>query len=215
MKNLILSALLIMASFSLATAQENNSSSLNPWQFRLRAVVVTPDESAGIGTIGGDVDISTTVIPELDITYFFTRNWAAELILGTTKHKVEATNTAAGNIDLGDVWLLPPTLTLQYHLTKWEKFKPYIGAGVNYTIFYNADEGPVADKMEYDNAFGFATQLGLDYMISDKWFINLDIKKIFLQTDVTVNANTALGATVPADVDINPWLIGLGIGVKL
>ncbi|RNL88669.1 OmpW family protein [Sinomicrobium pectinilyticum] len=215
MKNLILSALLIMASFSLATAQESNSSSFNPWQFRLRAVVVSPDESASIGTIGGDVDISTTVIPELDITYFFTRNWAAELILGTTKHKVEATNTAAGNIDLGDVWLLPPTLTLQYHLTKWEKFKPYIGAGVNYTIFYNADEGPVADKVEYDNAFGFATQLGLDYMISDKWFINLDIKKIFLQTDVTVNANTALGATVPADVDINPWLIGLGIGVKL
>lgn len=215
MKNLILGALLIMASFSLAIAQESNSSSFNPWQFRLRAVVVTPGESATIGTIGGDVDISTTVIPELDITYFFTRNWAVELILGTTKHKVEATNTAAGNIDLGDVWLLPPTLTLQYHLTKSEKFRPYIGAGVNYTIFYNADEGPVADKVEYDNAFGFATQLGLDYMISDKWFINIDIKKIFLQTDVTVNASTALGATVPADVDINPWLIGLGIGVKL
>ncbi|MGS2763549.1 OmpW/AlkL family protein [Sinomicrobium sp. M5D2P9] len=215
MKNLILSALLITASFSLAVAQESNSSSFNPWQFRLRGVVVTPSESATIGTIGGDVDISTTVIPEVDITYFFTKNWAAELILGTTKHKVEATNTAAGNIDLGDVWLLPPTLTLQYHLTKSEKFKPYLGAGVNYTIFYNADEGPVADKVEYDNAFGFATQIGLDYMISDKWFINLDIKKIFLQTDVTVNANTALGATVPANVDINPWLIGLGIGIKL
>ena len=87
--------------------------------------------------------------------------------------------------------------------------------GLNYTIFYSVDEGPVADDLDYDNSLGFAGQLGVDYMISDKWFINLDVKKLFLQTDVTVNATTALDATVGADVDINPWLFGLGIGVKL
>ena len=205
-------ALLLSFSFQ---AQESEKVQDNPWQFRLRGVVVSPDESASIEAIGGDADISTTVIPELDITYFFTENWSLELILGTTKHDVEAINTAVGNIDLGSVWLLPPTLTFQYHYTSLGDFKPYVGAGLNYTIFYSVDEGPVADDLDYDNSFGFAGQLGIDYMISDKWFINLDVKKLFLQTDVTVNATSALGATVGADVDINPWLFGLGVGVKL
>ena len=205
---------LISLSFSFQ-AQESEKVQDNPWQFRLRGVVVSPDESASIEAIGGDADISTTVIPELDITYFFTENWSLELILGTTKHDVEAINTAVGNIDLGSVWLLPPTLTFQYHYTSLGDFKPYVGAGLNYTIFYSVDEGPVADDLDYDNSFGFAGQLGIDYMISDKWFINLDVKKLFLQTDVTVNATSALGATVGADVDINPWLFGLGVGVKL
>ncbi len=205
-------ALLLSFSFQ---AQESENVQDNPWQFRLRGVVVSPDEEASIEAIGGDADISTSVIPELDITYFFTENWSLELILGTTKHDVEAINTAAGNIDLGSVWLLPPTLTFQYHYTSLGDFKPYVGAGLNYTIFYSVDEGPVADDLDYDNSFGFAGQLGIDYMISDKWFINLDVKKLFLQTDVTVNATSALGATLGADVDINPWLFGLGFGVKL
>ncbi|MDN3594415.1 OmpW/AlkL family protein [Zunongwangia endophytica] len=207
-----IAALLLSFSFQ---AQESKNLQDNPWQFRLRGVVISPDEKASIEAIGGDADISTSVIPELDITYYFTKNWSLELILGTTKHDVEAINTSVANIDLGSVWLLPPTLTFQYHLTELGNFKPYIGAGLNYTIFYSVDEGPVADDLDYDNSFGFAGQVGIDYMISDKWFINLDVKKLFLQTDVTVNATTALDATVNADVDINPWLFGVGIGVKL
>ncbi|MBW2960211.1 OmpW/AlkL family protein [Mesonia aestuariivivens] len=201
-------------SFS-AQAQEEQNTKDNPWQFRLRGVVVSPDEKASIDAIGGNADISTTLIPELDISYFFTENWALELILGTTKHDVKAVNTAVGDIDLGSAWLLPPTLTFQYHYTDLGNFKPYIGAGVNYTIFYSVDEGPVADDVDYDNSFAFAGQLGLDYMISEKWFINVDVKKLFLQTDATINATSALGATVGADVDINPWLFGVGFGVKL
>ena len=191
-----------------------NSNDFSKWQFRLRAVVVAPDESATIEAIGGDVDISTTVIPELDITYFFTKNIAAELILGTTKHDVKAVGTAVGDIDLGSVWLLPPTLTAQYHFII-DDFKPYLGAGINYTIFYNSDEGPVANEVSYDNSVGFTLQAGMDYNITEKWFLNVDVKKLFLNTDATVNATTALGATVGADVDINPWLIGLGFGYRL
>ena len=138
-----IAALLLSFSFQ---AQEIDRTLDNPWQFRLRGVVVSPDEKASIETIGGDADISTTVIPELDITYFFNKNWSLELILGTTEHDVEAIGTAAGNIDLGSVWLLPPTLTLQYHLTSLGNFKPYVGAGLNYTIFYGVEEGSVAQS---------------------------------------------------------------------
>lgn len=200
-----------------ANAQESSKKGLKnttktdkKWQARFRWVSVLPNESATIETIGGDVDITQSFIPELDFTYFFTENIAAELILGTTQHDVKATATTLGNVNLGDVWLLPPTLTVQYHFTGMNKFRPYVGAGVNYTIFYDANPGAVID-VDYDNAFGYAAQLGFDYDLNDTWFLNVDAKYIGLSTDVTVNAGIA---TVTADVDINPILVGFGVGMR-
>ena len=95
-----------------------------------------------------------------------------------------------------------------------EELRPYIGAGFNYTIFYGVDEGPVLDAIDYDNSFGLAFQGGIDFDLDEKWFLNLDAKYITMNTDVTVDATTALGATVGADVDINPLVIGFGIGMK-
>ncbi len=215
MRKTILAALVAILGWSnMGMAQDAPTADFSTWQFRLRGIVVTPDESADIEAIGGDASISTAFVPEFDITYFFDENWSAELILATTKHDVEAVGTAAGDIDLGSVWLLPPTLTGQYHFTGGD-FVPYLGAGVNLTLFYGVDEGPVADDVEYDTAVGFALQGGFDFMLNDKWFLNLDVKKLFLNTTATVDATTALGATVDADVDINPWIIGFGVGIKL
>jgi outer membrane protein len=209
---LLLPALFV---FSNVLAQDMDANGdFSKWQFRLRGIVVSPDESADIEAIGGDADISTAVVPELDITYFFNENWSLELILATAKHDVEAVGTAAGDIDLGHVWLLPPTLTAQYHFTGGD-FVPYLGAGPNLTLFYGVDEGPTADSVDYDTSVGFAVQGGFDFMLNDKWFLNLDVKKLFLGTDATIDATTALGATVDAEVDINPWIFGFGVGVKL
>jgi len=205
-------ALLILGAFQI-NAQKTENTSADNWQVRARLISVIPSESATIEAIGGDVTISEVYVPELDFTYFFSNNIAAELILATSKHSVDAVETAAGDIDLGNVWLLPPTLTFQYHFTG-SKLKPYLGAGVNYTFFYSVDNGPTADEVSYENSFGYAGQFGIDYFINDKWFINLDIKKVFLSTDATVDATSALDAVVGADVDINPWVVGLGVGTK-
>lgn len=213
-KKALVVAMALIGLGNLMVAQDAPADNGSKWQFRLRGIVVSPDESADIEAIGGDVDISTSVVPEFDITYFFDDNWSLELILGTTKHDVEAIGTDVGDIDLGSVWLLPPTLTAQYHFTGGD-FVPYLGAGPNLTLFYGVDEGPVADDVDYDTAVGFALQGGFDFMLNDKWFLNLDVKKLFLNTTATVNATTALGATVDADVDINPWIFGFGIGLKL
>ncbi|XRE44789.1 Outer membrane protein W precursor [Tenacibaculum discolor] len=210
MKKIILSIVLGTLFFSNVNAQETTKTNdFKKWQARFRWVSVLPNESATIGTIGGDVEIGKSFIPELDFTYYFTENIAAELILGTANHDVKAVNTAIGNVNLGDVWLLPPTLTLQYHFNISD-FKPYVGAGVNYTIFYNADPGAVVD-VDYENGFGYALQLGFDYDLDDTWFLNVDAKYIGLSTDVSVNAGVA---TVPAEVDINPLLIGFGVGMR-
>lgn len=212
-----------LLSVNFSNAQENKTEDFKRWQVRVRGVGVVPDESAKIGIIGGDANISNTLIPELDFTYFFTKNISAELILGTTKHDVSTIGSdisaiggpTSADIDLGSVYLLPPTLTLQYHFLTEEVFRPYIGAGVNYTIFYNEKQGSVVKDIKYDNSFGYAFQVGFDLMIDDTFFVNADVKKLFLNTDVTVDAsNLAPGLSIPADVDINPWLIGLGVGMK-
>ena len=180
----------------------------DPWLIRLRMIDVIPDESADIDIIGGDAKISDQIVPELDISYFFTENVAAELILATNPHDVSVTGTSLGDVDLGDVTLLPPTLTLQYHFAPRASFRPYVGAGVNYTMFYDNDPGD-AVSVNYDNSFGFALQAGADIPVNDTYFFNVDVKKLFLSTDVTVDAGVA---TIGADVDINPWILGVGVG---
>jgi len=220
-------ALLTLAAglfLSLGLVQAQDGDDYAKWQIRVRGVGVVPTESSEVGTIGGSVDVSSTFIPELDFTYFFTKNLAAELILGTSKHKINTQNsnlTAIGgasnsSIDLGHVWLLPPTLTLQYHFRPNQVWKPYVGAGVNYTIFYNEDAGSTVKGISYENKFGIAAQLGVDVNISKSFFLNLDIKQIFLQTDANVDAtNLAAGLNIPAKVTLNPFLLGFGIGIKL
>ena len=208
---------LMAVNFVNAQDKEEKSNEFKRWQVRLRGVgVVTPNQSAKIGIIGGDVQISDAFIPELDFTYFFTEHFAAELILGTAKHDVKAINTVAGDIDLGSAWLLPPTLTAQYHFYVSDKkiVKPYIGAGVNYTLFYNVKSGAVAD-VKYENSLGYAAQAGIDLNLTDSFFINIDAKRLFLKTDVTVDAtNLVAGLVVPAEVTIDPWLFGIGVGMR-
>ncbi|MCA1969756.1 unnamed protein product [Ciceribacter sp. T2.26MG-112.2] len=180
----------------------------SPWQVRLRALgVISNNEGEVDGIAGSDLSYSDTVIPELDITYYFTDNIAAELILGTTYANVWGEGSITGLGKIGRTWILPPTLTLQYHFTDFGAFKPYVGAGLNYTIFYN-EEGANADDLDIDNAFGVAVQAGFDYMIDQHWGVNFDVKKIFLEPDFTA---TVGGADVDGKAKLDPWLIGAGV----
>ena len=186
---------------------EFQGKSAGDFMVRARALWVAPDESAST-TIGGDVSVSNDFVPEVDFSYFLTDNIAMELIAGTTKHDVSHTPTG---IDLGEVSLLPPTLTLQYHFMPKARFSPYVGAGLNYTFFY--DESPAAGSavtsIDYEDSLGYALQAGVDYAVADNWYVNLDVKKIFLSTDVSMN-----GGAIRADVDLDPWLVGFGVGYR-
>ena len=190
------------------------------WQVRLRTLAVIPDEGGaaddGVTKIGGSTGADDSVIPELDISYFFTKNIAVELILGTTRHSMSVDNSTLGDVDLGEVSLLPPTLTVQYHPFRDQRFSPYVGAGLNYTIFFNADRGRgnsavSVNKIEYDNNFGYALQLGMDIKIKDNWYFNVDLKKIFLSTDVNLND----GSVKVDGARLDPWIFGLGVGYRI
>lgn len=196
--------------------EQKQEKEFSRWQVRVRGTWVNPKSQATIETIGGDIEVSTNVIPELDFTYFFTKNIGAELILGTSGHSVHAKNTAVGNLDLGNVYLLPPTLMLQYHFYPWEGVKPYVGAGVNYTIFYNEKSGD-AHGISYSNEFGYGFQVGFDIDITDKFFVNVDFKKLFLETDVVVDASNLNGGQaldIPAKVTLDPMMLSFGVGMR-
>lgn len=179
----------------------------SPWMIRGRVLGVLPDASATINRVpGGSVTIDNSVVPELDITYFFTPNFAAELILGVTPHKIHGAGILKG-IDVGKAWLLPPTVTLQYHFTNFGAFKPYIGAGPNFTVFFNQEAaGGVVTKLDIENTFGVAIQAGVDIMLDRHWGLNIDVKKLYLRPDVSLNNGVLTG-----NVKIDPLLVGGGV----
>lgn len=201
MKKILLSTVAVLALSSPVFAADGFKA--GDFMIRARALGVVPDESGRVSN-GDSVSISNNVVPELDFTYFFTPNISAELITAVTPHDVK---TSSG-IDAGSSWLLPPTLTLQYHFTQMDSIKPYVGAGMNYTHFFNADAGAL-NSVKYDDSFGGVLQAGVDIPIRDNWYFNVDVKKVFISTTAKFSPSG-----VRADADIDPWLIGVGFGYK-
>lgn len=174
---------------------------------RLRALEIVPDVSSHVGSSTGLVNITDTTIPEIDISYFFTSHWAVEVIAGTDKHSIYLKDGTY----LGSSYLLPPVVALQYHFDQIGFLKPYLGAGPQYTFFYNKSKDGALGKLHLTDGFGFALQAGTDIPLGDSGaFLNIDVKKVFLQTTASFGA----ADTVTAHVNINPWLIGAGVGIK-
>ena len=187
---------------------------------RFRGIAVAPTgESGGVLPTfpGGSLEAKTSVTPEFDFTYFVTDTIAAELILATSRHQIEGQGALAGVGNAADVWLLPPTLTLQYHFNPNGEFRPYVGAGINYTVFYNESANRnLANAVgnvtvDATNSLGWAVQAGMDYDLGGNWVLNLDAKYIHLDTNVKLTTGAGVQRT---ELDLNPLVIGLGVGYR-
>jgi len=202
--------------------------SFSHWQIRVRALTVLPMDhgsvrAAGVGKVSpSGLRFSGSETPELDISYFFTKNIAAELILGTTYSRIYGKGKDMNKLNLGmkgkrlgKTWILPPTLTLQYHFTNFGKFQPYIGGGVNYTFFYSENSSKYLGDLTVDGAWGGAAQIGFDYMMTKHWGLNFDVKKIWLapsyHAKLGYRYGELAGTKVSGRARIDPWLIGAGV----
>jgi outer membrane protein len=174
-----------------------------PWLVRLRAVDL---ESANKDSTGLDLSINNKVIPEIDFSYFFTPQVAVELVLTYPQKQT----IRSGGAEIGSLKHLPPTLTAQYHFTTLGEFKPYVGAGLNYTRFSNVSFSPAVQTALQpslsQNSYGLALQVGFDYEVVKNTYFNFDVKKVQIHTDVS-SAGTKVGT-----LKVDPWLIGVGIG---
>ena len=175
----------------------------SPWLVRARAVHLNMSNHDSTGL---DLNVNNKTIPEVDVTYFFNKNVATELVL-TVPQQQSVSAGALGGASVGTFKHLPPTLTMQYHFTDFNGYKPYVGAGVNYTRISNVNLGTYA----LDNhSFGFAVQAGVDVPLTKQVYLNFDVKKVQIQTDVSVASTGAKAGTLKLD----PVLLGVGIGYR-
>ncbi len=228
MKATKLAVALLAAMGASAVATPAMAYEAGDWLVRGRIINVNPNDDSGqlyvappgsgyIG-VGDGVEVDDDTVPELDITYMITRNWGVELILGYSEHTVKGEKNWNILGDVIDTKVLPPTLTLQYHFLPDSNIRPYVGAGINYTYFFDEEvAGNVLDTagsdVELDSSWGFAAQAGVDIAINQDWFVNLDVKYIDIDTEAHFT-NVADGAYTKARIkaDIDPFVWGVGIG---
>ncbi len=195
---------LILAAAGLVTS--NAMAQESPWLVRARVVNISPDNGSDpiLGSGAADrISVSEKAIPEVDVSYFFTKNWATELILTyPQKHDVFLDGNAIGSFKE-----LPPTLTVQYHFSPDEQISPYLGLGLNYTRISNVSL--LGGALSLDNhSFGAAAQAGVDYKLTKNWSLNLDVKY------AKITSGVYEGATQISNVQVSPWLVGAGVGYR-
>lgn len=190
---------------------------------RTRTILVAPNERSGAvlpAFPGETIAVDDSIMPEIDVTYMATDAIGFELIASTTRHHASGITGTTGSIGrLASTWVLPPTLTAQYHFMPGGKVRPYVGAGINYTVFWNesaskgleAAVGKTGVKMK--DSIGWAAQAGIDIDITQTIFVNLDIKYIDIDTKVRLR-NAAIG-TQAARLDLDPLVFGVGFGIRL
>lgn len=168
---------------------------------RVRAIYVKPDEAFDSRLSGLDPKVSDDIIPELDLEYFFTKNFSTELIAGVTRNDIKLNGAFAGS-----TWLLPPTLTVKYHPLAGSTVSPYIGFGLNVIFPFNSKLN-VAPDFQIDNSVGWAVQAGTDVKITDSLYFNIDYKYLNADTKATIGGTKF-------NLDLNPHLIGFGVGYR-
>ncbi|MBM6549527.1 OmpW/AlkL family protein [Marinomonas ostreistagni] len=161
-------------------------------------VMPSVDDNTGAGL---DLDVKNNLQLGLTATYMYTDNIGTELLLATPfTHDI-----TAGGTNVGETSHLPPSLMVQYYFGNSEsQFRPYVGAGVNYTVFFeekltvDLNNDGRNDDLKLDDSFGFAAQAGVDYKVDENLFLNASVWYMDINTDVEVN-----GAST-GDLDIDP-----------
>lgn len=205
LKSLVL-AMAAVASLA-PIASQAQSANENPWMIRVRAVDLLWQNGQTESVKALDIKAENQFIPEFDVSYFFTKNIAAELVL-TWPQQV---NINMGGANAGKISALPPSLLMQYHFTDLGALKPYVGAGVNYTIFGNRQNFPaLGNAYQVDqSSVGFVGQVGADYMFDKNWGLNVDLKYATMSTNVSAVGGASIGK-----LTLNPWMPAVGVTYK-
>lgn len=152
-----------------------------------------------------EMDIDDEVSFTFTVSYFLSQTWAVELLAAVPfTHEYEIQGTGLH----GEVDHLPPTVSLQYHFPTTSMIKPYVGVGVNWTLFSNEDINAPLD-VDVEDSVGLALQTGVDFELADAWLLNLDVRYIEISGDLDV-AGVNVGS-----VKIDPWVFGVNLGYRI
>lgn len=182
------------------------------WIVTGRLTDVSSDADDSILTAAGadtglNVDVGHDIMPTLGFTYFLTDNISVEAILGATQHEIRARGGTT-DVAVHETWVLPPVVTLQYRPMPEARVSPYVGAGLNYMLFFEGKDRN-GFTVDLEDGFGYALQAGADVAVTGPWTLNLDVKKVWFDTGATIN-----GGALTSDVNLDPWVVSLGFGRK-
>lgn len=179
---------------------------------RAGALGVIPNNTSSRTSVGGHVTASNGVMGELSANYFITDNLAVEAIASSTQHKVWARGTAAGDVYVGKVWVIPPTITLQWHFLPHKRFNPYAGVGLTVAFWHNLKPGGgIVQKLGMETTVGPSFNIGFDYQLVGNWFFNIDAKQMLLNQRAHINNSPD---RIDARTSLNPTAISGGIGYR-
>ena len=195
-----------------ASAEDFQGKHAGLFMLQTRITDVSPDAGESIQTAGGaatglKADVNASVVPTVGLVYFLTDHIAGELVLGTSKHDIKAVGGAT-DVKVHDTWVLPPVVALQYHFAPAAKVSPYVGAGLNYMLFYGGKDHN-GFKVKLKDGVGYALQAGVDVATRDRWSVNLDVKKVYFNTRASIN-----GGALTSKVNLDPWVLSAGVGYK-
>lgn len=189
------------------------------WVVRVGVTTVAPDDSSSNVIVdGADLGVGVNVDSNsqlgLNFVYFFSPQLAIEVLAATPFSHDIALDTVGA---LGNTQQLPPTVSANYYFADPSaKFQPYVGVGVNYTIFFNeeftsANTSAGFSELDLDNSFGLAAQVGFDYMLNDKWLVNASVRKVDIDTEASFVLN---GSPGNVNVSIDPWVYSIMAGYR-
>lgn len=219
-RNMTLAAAVAVMTLATGAATGASAQTANDWQVarkgdwivtgRLTDVSSSADDSiftsGGVDT-GLNVDVEHDVMPTLGFTYFLTDHISVEAILGATQHEIRAQGPGP-DVAVHETWVLPPVVTLQYRPMPEARVSPYVGAGINYMLFFDGEDKN-GFTVDLEDGFGYALQAGADVALTGPWTLNLDVKKVWFDTEATVN-----GGALTSDVNLDPWVVSVGFGRK-
>ncbi len=178
----------------------------------VRVTDVAPDAGDAINTAAGaatglHADVKYDVMPTIGLSYFLTDHVAIEAIAGATRHTVKAVGPGV-DVKVHETWVLPPVVAIQYHFAPTARISPYVGAGLNYMLFFDGKDAN-GFKVKLRDGAGYALQAGVDIATKDRWSVNIDAKKVFFDTRANIN-----NGTLTSKVGLDPWVVSAGLGYK-
>ena len=214
---LIHGVLVLAMSAPVITAAEDGD-----WLLRAGVHQINPDKENLPGVLGGNVVLDKGTAFTIDAEYMLTRHFGIDLFVPTfTSHDIQLKNTSLGDsANIGETDLFAPILGLNWHMNVDGPIRPYLGIGVNWSEFSGEELSggvvPAGTRLEVDQAWGPAGRAGVDIGTSERWFLNLDVRYVELDTDFEARVPSGLGfANMPlGEATIDPWIYGIAVGFR-
>lgn len=205
-----------------AFAQNKDNPSPKQFSVKLNSGYSISNETSILQVVGGNYDMGNAAILGGAVSWYYNKNWSVEVSMSTAKYSMDMVNGDYSNIDLyryqlelGSVWMAPLSLSAQYHLTLWDKIIPYASVGATYVLFTNVDPGWAAKEISYTNVPAINFGIGVDYNLTDRWFINMEVRQFFSdRSGVNMDFTNSTDWTLEAQLQPQTLNVTMGLGYR-